>query len=144
MITTERIKMKTASGVSFQDVTARVAEIVAQSGVSSGSAVVFTRHTTTGIVINEAEERLLQDMTSFLERLAPRSKQYLHDDVELRDCPADEPKNGHSHLKALCLPKSETIPIIDGALALGRWQAVLFVELDDSRERELLVQIRGE
>ena len=106
--------------------------------------LVFSRHTTTALAINEYEERLLEDIKVYLRKLAPESDKYLHNDLHLRIVPPDEPMNAHSHLMAMTLSTSEVIPIIDGQLALGTYQSVLFFDLDGPRKRTVLVQISGE
>ena len=68
----------------------------------------------------------------------------MHNDIELRDCPEDEPENAHSHLAAMLLGSSESIPVVDGELQLGNWQSVLFIELDGPRERSITLQLWGE
>ena len=76
---------------------------------------------------------------------APRDGEYEHNDFSRRvDIPPDEPANGHSHCKALFLPASIMLNIADGRLQLGRWQSLFFVELDDSRERQISVLILGQ
>lgn len=60
------------------------------------------------------------------------------------DCNPDERINGHSHLKSLFLNSGELIPIVDGKLALGKWQSIFFIELDGPRNREVLLQFVGE
>lgn len=104
----------------------------------------FSRHTTTAIAINENEERLLVDIQHYLKRLAPPDAPYLHNDLHLRDVPPDEPENAHSHLMAITLSTSEVIPIVEGKLALGTYQSILFLDLDGPRQRTLFVQISGE
>ena len=106
--------------------------------------LIFSRHTTTAIAINEYEERLLTDIKNYLNKLAPQEDKYLHNDLHLRgNIPPDEPMNAHSHLMAMTLSTSEIIPLIDGELALGKYQSVLFFELDGARNRTLLIQIAG-
>lgn len=132
----------------FIDITDRVTDFVQQSQVQNGIAVVYSKHTTAAITIQENEPLLLQDMTSMLERLSPRNAHYRHNDFTVRtvhmhenECP-----NGHSHCQHLTLGASETIPIVDGKLAFGKWQRVFMVELDDgapSPYREVLVQTMG-
>lgn len=141
---TRTIKIKTDSGTHLYNLTEKIKEIVADSQIKSGQVLIFTRHTTTALSINENETRLLEDIRLFLEKIAPKNGRYLHDDTHLRDCLPDERINGHSHLKALFLNKSETIPLNDGSLALGQWQSVIFFELDGSREREIIIQVVGE
>lgn len=140
----KQIRIKTAEGVSMYNLTEQVKEIVVESKIKNGNVLVFTKHTTTAIGINEDETRLLEDIKLSLEKIAPKDRKYLHDDIHLRKVPPDERINGHSHIKALCLNKSETIPLINNELALGTWQSIMFFELDGSREREILIQVNGE
>ncbi len=140
----KQITIKTAEGVSIYNLTEQIKDIVAKSNIRNGNVLVFTKHTTTAVGINEDETRLLEDIKLSLEKIAPKNKKYLHDDIHLRKVPPDERINGHSHIKALCLNKSETIPLINNELALGTWQSIMFFELDGSREREVLIQVNGE
>ena len=96
------------------------------------------------MTINEYEVRLLEDIKVFLNKLAPESDRYLHNDLHLRVVPEDEPMNAHSHLMAMMLTTSEVIPVIDGILGLGTWQSVLFFELDGPRKRTVSLHISGE
>ena len=141
----ESIEVYTSTAPEFLDLTDRVERIVARSGVSDGMAVVFSRHTTAAIVINESEPLLLEDMAEFLERLAPRAAAYRHNDFTVRtvNMTPDESPNGHAHCLQLVLGASKTIPIHDGHLALGRWQRIFLVELDHARPREAIVQAFG-
>ncbi len=137
------ITLETQSGINIHNITQKVQEIVTASSIKNGQVIVFVRHTTTALAINEYEVRLLQDIKNYLQKLAPATDRYLHNDLHLRDVPPDEPKNAHSHLMAMMLNNSETIPIVNGELALGTYQSILFIELDGSRRRNILVQITG-
>jgi secondary thiamine-phosphate synthase enzyme len=110
------------------DVTDRVAAAV-PAGVDAGTATVFVEHTTAGVVVNEAEPHLLDDVRAFLDGLVPDDG-WDHDRID---------DNADSHLRALLLGASETLPVVDGDLALGRWQSVLLVECDGPRERTVRV-----
>ncbi|WP_017716105.1 secondary thiamine-phosphate synthase enzyme YjbQ [Kamptonema formosum] len=138
------IEVETGSGISIYNITPQLLQLLEASGVKNGQLLVFSRHTTTALAINENEERLLVDIKAHLEKLAPPSGTYLHNDLHLRDVPPDEPANAHSHLMALMLSSSEAIPIADGQLALGTWQSVLFFDLDGPRNRTVFVQISGQ
>jgi len=105
---------------------------------------IISRHTTTALAINEYEPRLLDDLRSFFKEIAPPDKPYKHNDIHLRDCPPDEPKNAHSHILAMLLSSNESIPLVNGRLLLGKWQSVLLFELDGPRQRQVGVQIIGE
>ena len=142
-IINQTITLETQSGINIHNITQKVQEIVTASLIKNGQVIVFVRHTTTALAINEYEVRLLQDIKNYLQKLAPATDRYLHNDLHLRDVPPDEPENAHSHLMAMMLNNSETIPIVNGELALGTYQSILFIELDGSRRRNILVQITG-
>lgn len=138
------LEIPTETGINIYNVTLQIQELISATSIQNGQALVFSRHTTTALAINENEERLFEDIKVYLRKLAPESDRYLHNDLHLRIVPEDEPMNAHSHLMAMTLSTSEVIPIIDGKLALGTWQSVLFCDLDGPRKRTLLVQISGE
>lgn len=141
----ESIELVTTTAPEFIDLTDRVESIVARSPVTDGVAVVFSRHTTAAITLNELEPLLLEDMAEFLDRMAPRSHGYRHNDFDVRtvNMTPDESPNGHAHCLQLVLGASQTIPIRDGRLLLGQWQRIFMVELDGSRSREAVVQTFG-
>lgn len=138
------IEISTEPGINIHNLTAQIKDLITTSSIKNGQVLVFSRHTTTALSINEYEVRLLEDIKVFLQKLAPESDRYLHNDLHLRVVPEDEPMNAHSHLMAMMLSTSEVIPIVDGNLALGTWQSVLFFELDGPRKRTVSVQISGE
>lgn len=132
------------------DVTDDCHDLVRESGIQEGSLTVFTQHTTCAVKINERETCFLEDLRLFMESLVPAQAYYRHDDFEIRD-PAtlagtveDEPINGHAHIKQMLLGSaSETVPVVGSALALGTWQRLMFIELDQSRPRRIQLQIQG-
>jgi secondary thiamine-phosphate synthase enzyme len=140
----EVIEVNTSKGICIYNITPQIEKLLQVTSVKNGQVLVFCQHTTTALAINEDEERLLEDVKIHLSKLAPESGSYLHNDLHLRDVPKDEPINAHSHLMAMMLSSSEVIPIVDGKLALGTWQSVLFFELDGPRKRAVLIQISGE
>ena len=129
----------------FIDITDDVTALLENSGIREGSVLIYSRHTTAAIKINENEPLLLRDMAHFLQRVAPREADYKHNDFAIRtaNMTDDECPNGHSHCQHLLLGASERIPICEGRLLLGRWQRVFLVELDRPRKREVIVQIQG-
>lgn len=137
------LSLPTTESIDLYDVTEAIQAFVESTGVQAGQVLVFSRHTTTTIAINECEERLLTDIKTYLRKLAPPEGKYLHNDLHLRIVPPDEPENAHSHLMAMTLSTSEVVPIVEGTLALGTYQSVIFIELDGPRERELFVQVTG-
>lgn len=138
------IEIETEQGINIYNITPHINDFIASTSIKNGQVLVFSRHTTTALAINENEERLLEDIKVFLGKLAPESDRYLHNDLHLRVVPEDEPMNAHSHLMAMMLSTSDVIPIVDGKLALGTWQSVLFFELDGARKRTVFFQISGE
>jgi len=138
------IDLETGNGIALHDLMDGIKKAVFQSGINNGFVTVTSQHTTTAIVINENEERLVDDVKSFLTRLIPPADKYLHNDIALRDCPADEPENAHSHLAAMLLGSSEVISLVDGELILGQYQSVMLYELDGPRNRKVNVQVFGD
>jgi secondary thiamine-phosphate synthase enzyme len=130
----ERLAVSTKESTELIDITREVQALVSQHRVESGICVVSTRHTTTGIIINENEAGLKSDILNLLDRLVPRGKGYQHDRID---------DNAHAHLRAVLLGSSVTIPIEHGSLALGTWQSIFFVECDGPRRREVAVTVLG-
>ena len=140
------MQLQTVSAPQFVDITEWVSGCVVKSEVSNGFAVIFSKHTTAAVKINENEPLLIEDMARFLEKLSPRDGGYQHNDFTIRtvNMTSDESPNGHAHLQHLLLGTSETVPIIDGSLQFGRYQSVFFIELDHPRNREVMVQVVGD
>ncbi|HJH25249.1 MAG TPA: hypothetical protein C5S37_00415 [Methanophagales archaeon] len=136
----ERIEIETGQSTELIDITGKVKEIVKSktknksSNLDSGICVIFTRHTTSGIIINENETGLKNDISALLNELIPKGRGYLHDRID---------NNAHSHLRAVLLGSSVTIPIEKGGLTLGTWQSIFFVECDGPRRREVYVKVIG-
>jgi secondary thiamine-phosphate synthase enzyme len=135
----------TVEPIEFIDLTDHINQHLRGEGIRTGSVMVFSRHTTAAIKINEAEELLLEDFKHFLRGLCPSEGAYNHNDMRRRKPPIaiDERANAHSHLMHLLLSTSETIPVVDSRLALGTWQRVFMVELDGPRSREVLVRCQA-
>lgn len=138
--------LDTTAAVEFVDLTDRIASMVAAASLDCGLVSLHTCHTTTGLVVNELEPLLLEDLRDTLERQAPRSAAYRHDDVSRRvvNVVPGERRNGHAHCQALGLRASETVHVIGGRLGLGRWQRVLFLELDGPQRREVSLMVVGQ
>ncbi len=140
------LKVDTKDAPQLIDITDWVKGCVAESSVSNGLVLVYSRHTTAAVKINENEPMLIEDMAEFLERIAPRDAYYRHNDFTIRtvNMTEDESPNAHAHLQHLMLGCSETIPLVDGKIPFGQWQSIFFIELDHPRPREVMVQIMGE
>ncbi|NJD77475.1 MAG: YjbQ family protein [Candidatus Methanoperedens sp.] len=126
--------IQTSSRSELVDITDRVRAIVKESRTENGLCVISTRHTTCGIIINENERGLKKDILGMLEALIPEDRSYAHNQID---------HNAHSHLRAVLLGTSESIPIEGGHLILGTWQSIFFVELDGPRNRTVNVKIIG-
>ncbi len=137
------LTIHTEPGINLHNLTPELKQLVHSSGIEHGILTITSQHTTTAITINEDEARLRTDIVDFLQQLAPAERPYLHNDIHLRDCDPNEPKNAHSHLAAMMLGSSESIAINNGQLMLGQWQSVMMVELDGARERKVTVMICG-
>lgn len=140
------LHLQTTACLQFIDLTERITELIAASGVQHGLVNIQTTHTTTAIIVNEHEPLLLEDMKRTLERLAPRDVKYQHDEFDIRtaNLTPDERPNRHAHCKAMFLRTAETLNIVNGELQLGRWQRIFFLELDDARERTVSVTVMGQ
>ncbi|GMH35934.1 hypothetical protein BSKO_03802 [Bryopsis sp. KO-2023] len=148
------ISVETEPGVALYDITPQIEAVMEDCKVGQGFVNVISRHTTTGITINEFETRLVDDVRMFLRKLAPPGDAYLHNDLHLREAPENwpggweawadqEPENAHSHLCSMMLGNSESIPVLDGKLSIGQWQSVILVELDGPRKRSVGIQVVG-
>jgi secondary thiamine-phosphate synthase enzyme len=145
-----RLTLLTERAFHVTDVTDECADLLRTSGVREGTLSVFSEHTTCAVKINERETCFLEDLRLFMEKLVPQRAYYFHDDFEIRDprtlagTAEEEPVNGHAHIKQMLLGcSSETVPVVGGVLALGRWQRIMFIELDQSRPRSIRLQVQG-
>jgi secondary thiamine-phosphate synthase enzyme len=141
----ESLHYQTEEAPQFIDITDDVAGVVGRSGVVNGVVVVFSRHTTAAVKINECEPELMKDMAAFLAEIAPVERDYYHNNFDVRtvNMQEDEFPNAHSHCQHLMLSASESIPILAGRMHLGRWQRVFLVELDRAKARQLTIQVVG-
>lgn len=130
-----RFCLSTKGFTDIINITPRLSEIVAKSGVKAGICVVSSAGSTCGITTIEYEEGVIKDLKEVFEKIAPRNKDYEHC-KKWGDC------NGYAHVRSALLPPFLTIPIEDGELTLGTWQSIVFIDFDNRpREREMLVQV---
>ena len=130
----------------FIDITDQVKAFLKESGVQNGFVNIQTLHTTAAIILNENEPLLIEDVKNHLKEIAPLGLPYNHDDFSKRTVNLcdDECINGHSHCKAIHLPVSVTLNLINGELQLGQWQRIMFLELDKPRKRRVQILVMGE
>jgi secondary thiamine-phosphate synthase enzyme len=115
------------------DITRQVAEIVRRTDLPEAICSVYVAHATAAVVINENDDpNVCEDVLDALDKLIPEGV-WRHDRVD---------NNAAAHIKAAILGPGETIPVRDGELVLGTWQAIMIVELDGPRDRRVLVTVR--
>jgi secondary thiamine-phosphate synthase enzyme len=126
-------KFATRGEIDFVDLSDKIQEEVASSGIKNGIVHVFAPHATGILILTENDGALLEDIKVFLEELAPKHGAYQH------------PSNAHSHLRSMLLPPDKTLPVVEGRVEFGTWQSLLFVETDIyPRERTVIIQVMGE
>jgi secondary thiamine-phosphate synthase enzyme len=127
------LKFHTNGEIDFIELSDEVKEVSSNSGIKKCIVHVFAPHATGVLILTENDAALLEDIKAFLEEIAPRRQDYQH------------PSNAHAHLRSMVLPPDKTLPLIEGEVAFGTWQSLLYVETDVyPRERTLIVQVMGE
>jgi secondary thiamine-phosphate synthase enzyme len=128
---TDTLMVRTGRRADAVDITDRVQDVVRESGVKRGLCHVFVPHTTAGVFINEnADPDALTDILNTLEALVPWEHGYRHGEG-----------NAAAHIKSTLVGTSQTVPVRDGRLALGRWQGIYFADFDGPRERQFQVTV---
>lgn len=137
--------LTTSATLDFIDITDKVKKIIKKKGINEGIINIQSLHTTMAVIVQEAEPLLLGDLKKTLEKVAPRTMKYMHDNFEIRtvNMHPNEPINGHSHCKALFLTSSVFLNIVRSNIQLGKWQRIFAVELDNARPRKIALQIMG-
>ncbi len=126
------IHFKTKGEIDYMDLSDAVQQAVRESKIKNGIAHVFAPHATGILILTENDDALLVDLTAFLNALTPKSRNYNH------------PSNAHSHLRSVLLQPDRTLPVVDGQVAFGTWQSLLYVETDVyPRERTIIIQVMG-
>jgi secondary thiamine-phosphate synthase enzyme len=123
-----KLKIETSKRIELVDITSEIQEEVRKSEIPDGICLISTRHTTAGIIVNENESGLKEDILNLLDKLVPTSAGYRHDRID---------NNADSHLRAVLLGASEALPILEGKLELGTWQRIFFAEMDGPRNRTI-------
>ena len=128
----ETIHISTSTHNALYDITDQVRKIIASSEVQDGIVHIYVRHATAAIMIQENWDDSVQtDVVNLLSKLIPKGV-WLHDRQD---------GNGDAHLKSGLVGPSETVPIVSGKLALGRWQNIFLCEFDGPKEREILITV---
>lgn len=136
MIFKDKIKINSLKRTEIIDITLKIQSSIEKSKVNNGIINIFSKHSTSAIVVNENEKGLLSDFERLLNDIIPNDNKYEHDLID---------NNAASHLKSFFLSPSESIPINDQKLAIGTWQSIFFIELDGPRKnRTIELVIIGE
>ena len=120
----------------YINITQKVADVVARSGIKEGMVLVSAMHITAGVYVNDAEDGLIADIDEWLEGLAPFREDYRHHRTG--------ESNGDAHLKSLLVHHEVVVPITGGKLDLGPWQQVYYAEFDGRRRKRVVVKAMGD
>ncbi len=126
-------KIRTNKRVELVSITSQIADIIAESEIDSGIAVVYVPHTTCGITINEnADPSVAADIIMELNKLIPFDDNYAHTEG-----------NSAAHIKSSVIGSSVNLIIENGSILLGTWQGIFLCEFDGPRTRSVLVKVLG-
>ncbi len=125
-----KISVKTAQKIELIDITGQIEKALSQFSIKDGFCLVYSMHTTAGIIVNENEPGLKKDIPNALGKILPEMKFY-------HQC---NRQNAPAHVLTALTGQSRVIPIENGELKLGRWQSVFLLEMDGPRSRKATVQ----
>jgi secondary thiamine-phosphate synthase enzyme len=138
MVHGEQISLSTKGFSDIHDLTARVEQIVAKSGIKNGIVCVFAVGSTASVSTIEFEPALSEDFRDQLEKFAPHTMRSRHSETWGDD-------NGFSHIRATFMGPGLTVPVHEGTLVLGTWQQIVLIDHDNRpRSRKVFVQVMGE
>lgn len=137
-VKTLTLNLNTRGNADIQDITDKVAQAVAESGLDNGVVTVFTPSSTSGLTTIEYESGCVSDLRRLFDEIIDPERHYAHN-ARWGD------GNGHSHVRAALLGASFSVPFVNCRLTLGTWQQIIFVDFDNrQRRRELVIQLVGE
>ena len=138
MIKSKKIILDSQGNFNSINITDLVKDFVASTGISNGSLVLFYQHTTGSVIVYEQEAGVMVDIQDAFDRLFPENIEYQHHMRAVDN-------NGASHVRSLFLNPSVTIPILDGNLALGKYQEIVVLDMQpESKPRSIILQVAGE
>ena len=130
-VKTDMVVVRSTRRADAIEITDRVQQVVRESGIETGLCQVYVPHTTAGVFINEnADPDALTDILATLEALVPWENGYRHAEG-----------NAAAHIKASLVGTSQSVPVRNGRLALGRWQGIFFADFDGPRDRHVQVTV---
>jgi secondary thiamine-phosphate synthase enzyme len=129
------LRFETQGNGEIVDLTEGVKRVVRAAGVDRGVVIVFATGSTVAVTTMEYEPGGVEDLQALLEQLIPQQGDYQHNRL-------NSDTNAHAHLRAAVIGPSETIPLVEGHLALGTWQQIVLIDFDDRpRRRTVTVQV---
>ena len=128
---TKEIIVKTEKRHQLIDITAEIEAIVQASRVDEGLVLVFTPHSTAGIIITEDESGLKEDWFVFLKKLVS-GFDFAHNRID---------NNADAHILSGLIGQSKAFIVKDGNLLRGAWQQIFLAEFDGPRERAVAIEI---
>ncbi|MGI8461894.1 MAG: YjbQ family protein [Solirubrobacterales bacterium] len=154
---TDYLTFETAERREFVRITDDVQAAVEAAGIAEGMALVSAMHITAGVWINDDEPGIQADALEWLDKLAPPSWAAPSNDVAAELLPGGGAENdrdyrhhrggednGDAHLKNLLVHHQVIVPVTEGRLDLGPWQAIFYVEFDGRRPKRLVIKVLGE
>ncbi|MFN0112911.1 MAG: secondary thiamine-phosphate synthase enzyme YjbQ [Blastocatellia bacterium] len=130
----------TKERVELKIITEQIADFVSQTPIREGIVQISSLHTTAGVMLNETQDALLEDMKAMFEQAVPAGAYYKHNDPQHSDCAR---RNAVAHLRSIIVGNNLTVPIENGKMKLGVWQQVFFTEFDGPNNRKIHVQVMG-
>jgi secondary thiamine-phosphate synthase enzyme len=129
----ETVSVRTSAREEMVNVTQQVQRVVSSSGVRTGVVYVCSPHTTAGVTIQEnADPDVKADLLSHLRSLVPHDAGFKHAEG-----------NSDAHIKTSLVGASQAVPVQDGKLLLGTWQAIFLCEFDGPRSRRVVIKVLG-
>ena len=149
---TAYLTFETSARREFVRITDDVQAAVDESGIREGMALVSAMHITAGVWVNDDEPGLHEDVLEWLDKIAPPSWAAAANEVAAELLPEGGDyrhhrggeDNGDAHLKNLLVHHQVVLPITEGRLDLGPWQAVFYCEFDGRREKRLVIKVIGD
>ncbi len=133
----ENLWFRTRERNQILPITEEVENIVARSRIQEGIALVYPMHTSSAVIVSDADATLIQDLDEVLSRLVPQGAGYHHDQT-------DHKKNADAHIRSILCGHHVTIPLSQGRLELGTYQTIYYAEFDGMRDKEIQVKVMGE
>jgi len=133
---TDYLWFNTSKHREFINISSEVEDAVQKSGVKEGMVLVSAMHITAAVYVNDAEWGLIEDIEEWLQKLAPEGPDYRHHRTG--------EVNGDAHLKSLLMHHQVILPITNGRLDLGPWQAIYYAEFDGQRRKRVIIKVMGE